>query len=339
MNIPLLHLLRNAGGRFVPWESWEDAGRIQDDLDELEAFGFGLERHPYHGAAYRGPANRLCPDQIEWELGTERIGRRIAVWNRVGSTNDLAARAAGSAANDGLVILAEEQTAGRGRRGRSWTAPRASSLLMSVLLFPPPLLGTAAWLTALGAVAVAEVVEDWTGAAARIKWPNDVRVGGRKLAGILVERGSGAVLGIGLNGNIAAAQFPDDLRATATSLAILAGGPIDRSELARALIRRLDARYTEGLARGAGPLAQAWRARFEPLGRAVCIETATGPVAGLLADADLERGLTVVAADGRARLIPGSEIQALVLRDGDPSWPCVADVPIPDVRRPRGPDP
>jgi BirA family biotin operon repressor/biotin-[acetyl-CoA-carboxylase] ligase len=319
VNIRLLHLLRGAGGAFVPWATLApDPDRLRKDLDELEAFGFGIERHPYHGAAYRGPARRLCPDQIEWELETARIGRRIAVWNRVGSTNDLAGRAAGSAANDGLVILAEEQTAGRGRRGRSWSAPPASSLLMSVLLFPPPSLDDPAWLTALGAVAVAEVVEDWTGRAAGIKWPNDVRVDGRKVAGILVERGPGAVLGIGLNGNVAEDDFPVDLRATATSLGILAGGPVDRSELARALIRRLDARYAESLARGDDLLGGSWRARFEPLGRAVLVETSSGTIAGLLADANLRRGLTIAAADGRTRLVSGPEILSLSLRDGIP---------------------
>ena len=95
------------------------------NLEALERFGYRIERHPYLGAAYMGPAARLCPDQIEHGLATRRIGRRIAVWNRAGSTNDLAARAGLNRANDGLVVLAEEQTAGRGRRGRRWTAPPA----------------------------------------------------------------------------------------------------------------------------------------------------------------------------------------------------------------------
>ena len=124
VNIPLLDRLRAAGGAFVPLaELGANLDRLRRDLDELEAFGFAIERHPYLGAAYRGPAGRLCPDQIEYELGTRRVGRRVAVWNRVTSTNDLAARAAASTANDGLVVLAEEQTAGRGRRGRTWVGP------------------------------------------------------------------------------------------------------------------------------------------------------------------------------------------------------------------------
>ena len=162
----------------------------------LVSFGFRIEQHPYRGAAYVGPAERLCPDQIEHELATRWLGRRIVVWNRVTSTNDLAIRAGDSRSNNGLVILAEEQTSGRGRQGRSWTAPPRSSILMSVLLFPPPHLmpgdsaarSGQAWLTALGAIATAEVVSSWTGRNARIKWPNDVRVEGRKIAGILVER-------------------------------------------------------------------------------------------------------------------------------------------------------
>ena len=133
---------RRRGRVRAPGRRWaRTPSRVRADLDALAAFGFGIERHPYRGAAYAGPAERLCPDQIEHELATRWIGRRIAVWSRVASTNDLAAQAGTSASNDGLVVLAEEQTAGRGRRGRSWTAPPRSSILMSVLLFPPPASG------------------------------------------------------------------------------------------------------------------------------------------------------------------------------------------------------
>ena len=159
LNIPLLDRLRAAEGDYVPLgELGPDLKRLRFELDALATFGFGVEQHPYRGAAYRGPAERLCPDQIEHALATRRIGRRIAVWNRVTSTNDLAARAGTSPSNDGLVVLADEQTAGRGRRGRSWTAPPCSSILMSVVLFPPRHLAAdvpeaafgCAWLTALG---------------------------------------------------------------------------------------------------------------------------------------------------------------------------------------------
>jgi len=312
LNIPLIHRLRDAKGEFVPLaELGANLVAVRADLDEIETFGFAIERHPYQGVAYRGPSRRLCPDQIECGLDTLRIGRRVAVWNRVSSTNDLAARAAQSSANEGLVVLAEEQTAGRGRRGRSWTAPPRSSILMSVLLFPSPGLAGTPWLTALGAVATAEVVADWTGLDARIKWPNDVRVGGRKIAGILVERGSAAVVGIGLNANVAFDDLSAELRATATSLCLLGGGPVDRSELARALIVRLDHWYNRGLIGGPETLNSPWRERSEHLGQAVRMTTTSGPLFGRLDDLDLLRGLTLAVPDDRPRQIPNHEVLAL----------------------------
>lgn len=312
MNIPLLDRLRRADGGFVPWPTlagkWPGAVA---DLDELAAFGFALERHPFHGVAYRGPAGRLCPDQIEWELDTGRIGRRIAVWDRVASTNDLAARAASSRANDGLAILAEEQTAGRGRRGRSWSAPPRSSILLSVLIFPEGPLHDPAWLTALGAVAVAEVVAEVTGADARIKWPNDVRVDRRKVAGILVERGAGAVIGIGLNVNVAADEFPPDLADSATSLRRLAGRSFDRSEVVRLLLRRLDAWYARGLESGPGSLDAPIRSRSEHIGREVRVETTAGVVLGRLERIEVGRGILLVDAGGAPLRIDARDIRAI----------------------------
>src|SRR5262249_28115564 len=104
LNIPLLNRLRASSGDYIPIEELEsEDDRVLADLDALAAFGFAIERHPYRGVAFAGPAERLCPDQIEHALGTSHVGRRVAVWERVSSTNDLAARAAGSSSNDGLV--------------------------------------------------------------------------------------------------------------------------------------------------------------------------------------------------------------------------------------------
>lgn len=311
LDVALLDRLRVASG-FVRLDDLPgDPRAVAAGLDALSAFGFDLER--VDGAvAYRGPAHRLCPDQIEHELGTLRIGRRVAVWSRVESTSDVAARGAGATANDGLVVLAEEQTAGRGRRGRSFVAPAGSSLLMSVLLFPPEALAPAAgdsgagtaWLTLVGAIAAAEVASERTGRQAVIKWPNDVRVDGRKLCGVLVERAlrpdgpAVAVVGIGLNVNVPAEGFPPELRDSATSLSLLAGRTFDRSDLARDLIRRLDHWYDAGLREGLSALAPAWRSRCEHLGRPVRVATRSGNLAGRLVDVDLEHGLSLEPSPG-----------------------------------------
>jgi BirA family biotin operon repressor/biotin-[acetyl-CoA-carboxylase] ligase len=308
--------LRAEAGRFVPLsELGNDLERVQRDLDELAAFGFGLERHPYHGAAYRGPAERLCPDQIEYALDTWRIGRRVAVWNRVGSTNDLAARAAGSEANDGLVVLADEQTAGRGRLGRSWTAPARSSVLMSVLVFPAKALDATAWLTALGAVATAEVVAELTGRDARIKWPNDVRVDGRKIAGVLVERAAGSVIGIGLNANVTADDLGPELGRSATSLRVLTGEPVDRSAVARRLIERLDYWYKLGHDRGAESLSPRWRDLSEHLGRLVRVTTPGADFVGRLEDIGVGQALVLTESGRAAMRIAHTDVLRLVPAD------------------------
>ncbi len=309
MNGAMIRRLRNAAGSFVSIaELGAEPHAIRQDLEAIESFGFLLERHPYHGVAWRGAAPRLCPDQIEWELGTSRVGRRIAVWNRVSSTNDLAAAAAGSKANDGFVVLAEEQTEGRGRRGRAWIAPPGSSLLLSTLIFPTGPLADPSWLTALGAVAVADVVSEVTQQEVHIKWPNDVRVDGRKIAGILIERGVGAILGIGVNVNFVAEDLPPMLRDLATSLQMITGSAWDRSELARDLIKRLDDLYLEGIESGPSCLAERWARRLEPMGRDIILKTRQGEVAGRLVEADLIRGLRILLNPGATRWVSHAEI-------------------------------
>jgi BirA family transcriptional regulator, biotin operon repressor / biotin---[acetyl-CoA-carboxylase] ligase len=316
----MLERLKSARGQFIALaELGDDHAQVWHDLEALEQFGFQIDHHPYLGASYVGPSSRICPDQIEHNLETRRIGRRIAVWNRVGSTNDLAAQAGANPANDGLVVLAEEQTSGRGQRGRHWMAPPRSSILMSVLVFPPPqmalsgreAIGGCAWLTVLGALAVAELVTDWAGVDARIKWPNDVRVDGRKIAGVLVERAlaplapaqqdgeghprsRGVVIGIGLNVDIDLATFPPDLRGRVTSLRQIGDGrEIDRSELVRKMIMLLDILYDHVITIGSGYLSRSWRARSEHLGTMVQVVTRDGRLGGRLVDLDLERGLTL----------------------------------------------
>ena len=254
LNIGLLKRLREAAGEYVPIDELArglagpagappspDRGRVHADLDALASFGFAIERHPYRGAAYIGPAERLCPDQIEHELGT-RSGRA--------ADRGLESRGQHERPGGGGVRLALERRPGRpGRRADGRPGPPrpvvdrpaavvdpdvGPALPARTLDRPGPDAGPdVAWLTAMGAVATAEVVSAWIGREAAIKWPNDVRVDGRKIAGILVERpasqglaastaaatdgdrpgppdepGPAAVIGIGLNVNLDVDDLP-----------------------------------------------------------------------------------------------------------------------------------
>lgn len=334
LNIPLLNQIRQANGAFVAWADLAPvSSQPGPDVAALVAFGFGLEPDPTHGVAYRSPSPRLCPDQIEHNLKTQVIGRQVAVWNRVTSTNDLAMQAAQSRSNHGLAILAEEQTAGRGSRGRSWTAPPRSSILLSVLLFPPPELDDPVWLNALAAFSVASVVWGrlgewlaWPGYSpdalppVTIKWPNDVRVHGRKVAGILVERGRGTVIGIGLNANLTAMDLPAELRAVATSLAIEAGRPVDRSALVRDLLGQLDFFYTRAVQDGPDRLNEFYQWHTEHVGHEVEVTTDAGVVAGRLGRLDLRAGLSVGPSLAEARSIPIGSFTAIANRPGSTFW-------------------
>jgi BirA family biotin operon repressor/biotin-[acetyl-CoA-carboxylase] ligase len=187
----------------------------------------------------------------------------IRALTSVTSTSDIAWAWADAGCPEWTVVLAEEQVRGRGRFGRTWHSPRGAGLLMSVVLHPPVDAIGSAHLTALGALAAAEAVEQF-GPLARIQWPNDVVVGDRKIAGVLVERrGSAAacVLGVGLNVSTPRDGFPPALRDSATSLAAETGDAPEVEPVAAALLGRLRTHYLAAL-EGAWPdVADAWRAR------------------------------------------------------------------------------
>jgi BirA family biotin operon repressor/biotin-[acetyl-CoA-carboxylase] ligase len=237
----------------------------------------------------------MIPPSEEWHLDTGRLGRRVLVYERLGSTNDVAAALAGDPANDGLAVLADEQTAGRGQHGRTWLAGPGQSVLLSVLLFPPPLLRRPAVLTAWAAVSVCSLVEDLTGVRARIKWPNDVLLSERKVCGILIEQAHGrgvspggtdrtlsTVVGIGLNVRQSTADFAAAGLPLATSLAAFAPQPPDTRVLAADLLRRMDAEYDRLSHGDLAELEAKWVRHLDLLGKQVTAECHDGTHDGLL---------------------------------------------------------
>jgi BirA family biotin operon repressor/biotin-[acetyl-CoA-carboxylase] ligase len=218
----------------------------------------------------------LPPPLETWQLAHRRIGRQVLRYSQLPSTNDLAAQLSGDPAHDGAVILADEQSAGRGQYGRMWLAPRGSSVLMSVVLFPPPEIKRPAILTACAAVAVSEAILHATGWQAKIKWPNDVLLHGSKVCGVLIEQGHAAIIGIGLNVNQTAAEFEAACLPFAGSLAAVTGRSHDTLEIARMVIERLDREYDALLQGETATLESCWKWRLGLLGRNVVIEQFDG---------------------------------------------------------------
>jgi BirA family biotin operon repressor/biotin-[acetyl-CoA-carboxylase] ligase len=259
------------------------------------------------------PADSAPEPAETWALPTRHLGRRVHVYPRLDSTNTHALALAGDPTSDGLAILAREQSAGRGQHGRTWTAPAGSSVLLSVLLFPPPPLRRPALLTAWAAVAVGETVLALTGEQARIKWPNDVLLRGRKVCGILIEqRGRGdasappaTVVGIGLNVTQPAAEFAEAKLPLAGSLASVTGRTLATDDVARRLLTQLDDEYDRLVQGDFATLEALWKWRLGLLGRQVVVEGIAGDdCRGRLLDVTLDEIELEVAPGDVRRLVP-----------------------------------
>lgn len=228
----------------------------------------------------------LVAASIRGGLFTRVVGRRLLYFQELTSTMDEAARQGEAGTEEGTVVVTEVQTAGRGRMGRSWTSP-PGNLLFSVVFRPD--LHTLPLLNLLAGVATVRALRKVTGLEPRLKWPNDVLLAGKKVAGILVESvvaGEGvcyAVLGIGINVSLDASSF-QELAGNTTSVNEAAGRSVPREDLLRQLLQDLDALYLTA-AQGGSPLAE-WRGLLETLGRRVTVKWREDVFAGQAEDVD-----------------------------------------------------
>lgn len=254
--------------------------------------------------------HRLDPERIAPRLKTARIGRRLLLLDEVDSTNEYAlgvlAPREGLAA-DGMVVFAEHQTAGRGRLGRTWHSPRGASLAMTVLLCESQLPPSPVRLVMAGGVAVAKAVASTTDVEPVIRWPNDVYVGPKKLAGILVEaRSVGTVswamaVGIGLNCLQQAGHFPPELRDRATSLELESKHAIDREAVAVAVMNELDVLVRRDSSVSDAALVDQWRARSADLGTRVTLRENGQTYSGIILDVHPQSGLLLQLDTGARR--------------------------------------
>jgi BirA family biotin operon repressor/biotin-[acetyl-CoA-carboxylase] ligase len=255
--------------------------------------------------------NRLVPDDIRQAFA--RIGSRLGSFtdlswhDEVGSTNDLALAAATNGAPEGVVIAANAQSSGRGRLGRRWSSPPGAGLYVSVILHPSR--AALSLITIAAGVAVAEGVEAATGLRAGVKWPNDIYVGRRKLAGILAEAGSSpsgehVVLGFGIN--LQPAALPPDVAERATSIEGELGRPIDRGLVLAECLAALACRY-EALQHDRGSdVISGWRLRAaQYLGKSVEWDAETDVCHGIAHDIDSTGALLVRVDDRIVRVISG----------------------------------
>lgn len=241
-----------------------------------------------------------------------RVGWRIHYFEEVGSTQRVAAELAAKGAAEGTVVIAELQTAGRGRLGRSWHSPPGVNLYMTIILRPRMPIAEVPRLSLVAGVAAAEALEAAAPGMVALKWPNDIWLSGRKAGGIIAEAVSdrnqqlaAVLLGIGINVNLAAEEVPTDLRDKATSVRITTGRECDRVGLASALFDQLDRRYAETEARGFGAVRPVYQGYLALRNRRVTVVDGTARVAGLVAGIDEDGALLLETDRGTQRILTG----------------------------------
>ncbi len=311
----ILELLYDRPHAFVLVDELAAAARLsrtqlERAIEHLRQGGFEIERSPAHGVRLCRPLP-LSAHLIERGLHVRRVGRNVISFPEVDSTNDVAFDAAAQPDSDGLVVLAESQRRGRGRLGRHWVSPPRANVLLSVLLHDASARLPHEALTIAAGVATAEGVEAACGVSCRLKWPNDVLVGAGKLAGVLVEmrRSKGGrcfVVGIGINVN--AAPPRDAIGAAATSLAEVTGEAVERIEVVRRVLQRLDHWvHIAGDASTTAALHAAWKSRCDMINQRLTVQCAGVRYEGRVLDVSPLEGLVLCCDSGQTVCLPAEQ--------------------------------
>lgn len=282
-------------------------------IEKLRSLGVGIKGVPSSGYQLVKIPDVLVPSLIRPELDENEIGHNIIHYFRVGSTNDVALQLASQDSPHGTVVVAEEQSSGRGRLGRTWYSERSSGIYTSVILRPPLAPSAAPVLTLMAGVAVQQALESTTGLSIDIRWPNDLLVKGKKVCGILTEMSAeldrlhAIVLGIGINVNHA--EMPPDLKEIGTSLRIESHRSWSRVQILISLLRELEKQYRLLLAGGNEVITRRWAAASTyAQGKRIRVTRGSAEFLATTAGLEPSGALRIVHEDGREDSLIAGEI-------------------------------
>ena len=280
----------------------------------LRQVGYHIEAQTASGYRLVAVPSQPTPWEIQSGLETDRFGRRIHLFPQVTSTNAVAFRLARRGEQEGAVVLAEAQTAGKGRMGRRWESPAGANIYLSLILRPhiPP--SNMPLITLMTAIACAQAIEEVIGRLPEIKWPNDLLFSGKKIGGILTEADmemdaiNFVVVGIGINVNMRRRAFPAAIRDTATSLREESGKEISRIHLIQAVIRQME-RWYDILARGQGnAIRERWQELARIKGKQITVKFMHDIVQGTARGLDEDGALLVESDSGTVRRIVAGDV-------------------------------
>jgi BirA family transcriptional regulator, biotin operon repressor / biotin---[acetyl-CoA-carboxylase] ligase len=278
-------------------------------IQRLRSLGYEISSHPKEGYTLTAIPDLLIPEEIVPHLETSWLARVYHHYRQIGSTNDEALLLAAQGAQHGTVVVAEEQTRGRGRLQRSWVSAAGCGICFSIILRSPLPVQEAPQSTMVAALALVKVLSESYGLRVSIKWPNDVLLGGKKVAGILADMQSDQdhtrflVIGIGINVNQNESDLAGPFRYPATSLAMDLGAPVQRRKLLLNLLHRLEQEYDHFFQNGFGAMLPEFERASAILGRQLQIQSGKEALSGKALGFTQEGALRLLKEDGKEEII------------------------------------
>ncbi|MEK5390960.1 biotin--[acetyl-CoA-carboxylase] ligase [Margalitia sp. FSL K6-0131] len=316
----LIEAFSHANGEFLSGQALANIlgcsrTAIWKHIEELRKEGFELEAIRNKGYRIISTPKNMTENELRLGLKTTIFGKTIQYLESTDSTQKVAHQLAQEGCPDGTLVIAEEQTNGRGRLARNWHSPKYTGIWMSLVLRPklPP--AKAPQFTLIAAVAVARAIEDICEISPDIKWPNDLLLNGKKITGILTElqadsdKINAIIMGIGMNVNQKEQDFPKELHNIATSLAIETGKEISRSELVKRILENLEKYYLLYLEKGFAPLKLLWESYAVSLGKDIIARTISGNISGKALGITEEGVLKIEDQNGQIHKIYSADIE------------------------------
>lgn len=316
----ILQLLRESPSSFLSGEEISHRLKVSRTavwkrINHLRNSGYEIEASTRSGYRLIRSPDLLTPSEIEPFLKTKWLGKRIHHFLHLDSTNSKAYELALNGAEEGEVVIAESQEKGRGRLGRKWFSPPLLNLYLSVILRPNISPLQASPITLMAAIATADAIRKFSGIVPLIKWPNDILLRDRKIAGLLneihseIDRIHFVILGIGVNLNMDEPMFPKEIRQVATSLRHEMGETISRKSFLQSLLLELEKWYAIFLREGSTEILKAWRNRARLKGRRVQVTSFGERIIGTAIDVDSNGALILKTRDGKRKRIVAGDIE------------------------------
>jgi BirA family biotin operon repressor/biotin-[acetyl-CoA-carboxylase] ligase len=320
MDDEILQLLRGSPSAFLSGEEISRRLKVSRTavwkrMKRLRMLGYEIEASTRSGYRLIQSPDLLTPSEIKPILKTKWVGKAIRHFHTLDSTNSKAYQLALNGAEEGEVVISESQEKGRGRLGREWFSPPFLNLYLSVILRPKISPHQASLITLMAAVATADAIQKFSGLFPLIKWPNDILLRGRKVAGLLneihseMDRIHFVILGIGVNLNTEEKMFSKEIRAGATSLKVEMGQTISRKVFLQSLLQELEKWYTILKKEGNGVILKAWRDRAHIKGRRVKVTSFGETWVGRAIDVDSDGALILETAGGKRKRVVAGDVQ------------------------------